>query len=324
MRILVTGGAGFIGSHLVDRLMGMGSYVRVVDDLSTGNLANIKPWLDTPRFEFIQGDLRSKGIAGKVMKDIDLVFHLASNPEVRVDVVDPSTHFSENLVVTFNVLEAMREKDVKIIVFTSTSTVYGEPNIFPTPENYAPLRPISVYGASKLGCEALISSFCHTFDFQGLIFRLANIVGSRAKRGVIVDFIRKLRQNPNYLEILGDGNQEKSYLHINDCVDAMILASDRFVDGGGPFEVYNIGSRDWIEVKRIAEVVVEEMGLENVEFKFTGGFDGGRGWRGDVRKMLLSVRKLSELGWMPKLDSEQAVRLACREILRSRKSEVLL
>lgn len=315
MKILVTGGAGFIGSHLVDRLMLIGSRVRIIDNLSTGNLTNIEPWLDDSRLEFIQGDLKDKSVAGKVMGDIDLVFHLASNPEVRTDVADPITHFNENLMVTFNVLEAMRENNVKLIVFTSTSTVYGEPNVLPTPEDYGPLEPISTYGASKLGCEALISSFCHTFALRGLILRLANIVGDRARHGVIVDFIKKLQRNPSQLEILGDGNQEKAYLHIDDCVDVVILTSNRFIGGGVSFEVYNIGSSDQINVKQIAEIVAEEMGLENVKFELTGGVDGGRGWKGDVKKMSLSIEKLSKLGWEPKLNSERAIRRASQEIL---------
>ena len=315
MTVLITGGAGFIGSHLVDRIMAKGRPVRVVDNLSTGSLVNLNSWLDNPQFKFIQGDIKNKNVARKVMKGVDLVFHLASNPEVRVDVVDPDTHFRENLVATFNVLEAMRTNDVSYIVFTSSSTVYGEPNVFPTPVNYTPLHPISVYGASKLGCEALISSFCHTFHIRGLILRLANIVGRRAKHGILVDFIRKLQCDPSQLEILGDGNQEKSYLHIDDCIDAMILATEHFLKGSSSFEVYNIGSRDQVKVRRIAEIVAEEMGLENIEFRFAGGIDGGRGWKGDVKKMLLSVEKLSRLGWRPKLDSEQAIRRATRELL---------
>jgi UDP-glucose 4-epimerase len=249
---------------------------------------------------------------------VEVVFHLAANPEVRVGEVDPSVHFRENLLVTFNVLEAMgKSSAAKLIVFFSSSTVYGEPAVFPTCEDYGPLLPISVYGASKLGCEALICAYCYTFGVRGLVFRLANIVGGRSSHGVIIDFVRKLRENPRELEILGDGSQSKSYLHVKDCVDAVFHALKHFLDKKGALEVYNVGSLDKVDVKRIAEIVSEEMGLQNVEFKLTGGVDGGRGWKGDVKTMLLSADKLSNLGWKPSLNSEEAVRLSCRELLRS-------
>jgi len=316
----VTGGAGFIGSHLVVRLMDMGYFVRVVDNLSSGSLTNIERWSGSSGFEFVRGDLKELAVAQKSVEGVEVVFHLAANPEVRVGEVDPSVHFRENLLVTFNALEAMREsRSAKVIVFLSSSTIYGEPEEFPTSEDYGPLLPISVYGASKLGCESLISSYCHMFGLRGVILRLANIVGARSAHGVIVDFIRKLRQNPKELEILGDGNQRKSYLHVKDFVDAVFLALRSFLDDGKVVEVYNVGSFDQVNVKRIAEIVSEEMGLQNLEFKLTGGVDGGRGWRGDVKTMLLSADKLLNLGWKPSLNSEEAVRLSCRELLGSMK-----
>ncbi|MDI6905792.1 MAG: NAD-dependent epimerase/dehydratase family protein, partial [Candidatus Bathyarchaeia archaeon] len=266
----------------------------------------------------VQGDLKDLAVAERAVKDVEVVFHLAANPEVRVAEIDPSVHLHENLLTTFNVLEAMRKSSAtKLIVFFSSSTVYGEPAEFPTGEDYGPLLPISVYGASKLGCESLISAYSHTFGIRGLIFRLANIVGGRSRHGVIVDFIRKLQENPKVLEILGDGSQSKSYLHVEDCVDAVFLALKPFLDEKEAFEVYNVGSLDRVDVKRIAEIVCEEMGLQGLEFRFTGGVDGGRGWMGDVKTMLLSADKLFNLGWKPALSSEEAVRLGCRELLRS-------
>ena len=317
--VLVTGGAGFIGSHLVDCLMRMGCSVRVIDNLSGGGLDNVKGWLSDSRFEFVRGDLKDLSVAEKAVDGVEVVFHLAANPEVRVAEVDPSIHFRENLLTTFNVLESMRKSETaRLIVFFSSSTVYGEPEKFPTSEDYGPLLPISVYGASKLGCESLISAYCHTFGVRGLIFRLANVVGGRSTHGVIVDFVHKLQKNPGELEILGDGNQSKSYMHIEDCVDAVFLALRRFLDDEKEvFEVFNVGSLDRVDVKRIAEIVCEEMGLEGLEFRFTGGVDGGRGWRGDVKTMLLSLDSLLNLGWRPKLNSEEAVRLSCRELLQS-------
>lgn len=316
--VLVTGGAGFIGSHLVDRLMRMGCFVRVVDDLSGGCLGNVEGWVDSRNFEFVRGDLKDLGVAEKAVGGVDVVFHLAANPEVRVAEVDPSVHFRENLLTTFNVLEAVRKSEsARLVVFFSSSTVYGEPVVFPTCEDYGPLLPISVYGASKLGCEALICAYCHTFGVRGLIFRLANVVGGRSSHGVIVDFVRKLRENPKVLEILGDGTQSKSYLHVEDLVDAIFLGLRRFLDEEKALEVYNVGSLDRVDVRCVAEIVCDEMGLEDLEFRFTGGVDGGRGWRGDVKTMLLSVDKLLSLGWRPRFNSEEAVRLSCREFLRS-------
>lgn len=317
-RVLVTGGAGFIGSHLVDRLMQIGMFVRVVDNLSSGCLENVKGWLSDSRFEFVHGDLKDLGVAEEAVNGVEVVFHLAANPEVRVAEVDPSIHFRENLLTTFNVLEAMRKSEsARLVVFFSSSTVYGEPEMFPTPEDYGPLLPISVYGASKLGCESLISSYCYTFGLNVLIFRLANIIGDRSTHGVIVDFINKLRRNSEVLEILGDGNQSKSYLHVKDLIDAIFLVLKCFLDEKKTIEVYNVGSLDKVDVKRIAEIIAEEMGLRNLKFRFTGGVDGGRGWKGDVKTMLLSLDKLLGLGWKPTLNSEEAIRISCRELFQS-------
>jgi Nucleoside-diphosphate-sugar epimerases len=217
---------------------------------------------------------------------------------------------SQNIITTYNVLESMRRHDVRRIAFTSTSTVYGEAQTVPTPEEYGPLLPISLYGASKLSCEALISSYSHTFGMQAWIYRFANIVGNRGTHGVIFDFIRKLRDDPKKLTILGDGRQSKSYLHIDDCVDAMLFVVANARD---PVNVYNIGSNDRFDVKGIARVVSEEMGLNDVSFEYTGG---DRGWKGDVPFMALSVEKLKNLGWKPAHNSEESVRLCVKELLK--------
>jgi UDP-glucose 4-epimerase len=318
-KILITGGAGFIGSHLVDRLM-MGSHnVTVFDNLSNGSLKNLESWLENEHFRFIKGDLKKLGDVGEAVKGIELVFHLAANPEVRLGETNPYIHFQENLMATFNLLEAVRKSaSAKTFVFFSTSTVYGEAAILPTPENYGPSIPISTYGASKLGCEALVSSYAHTFGLRALILRVANVVGSRANHGVIIDFINKLETDPRRLEILGDGTQKKSYLHIEDFIDATLRLTSRFLDDEKKVDIYNVGSVDQIEVKKIAEVVAEEIGFRDVDFVFTGGVDGGRGWLGDVKIMLLSIDKLMKTGWKPKYNSEQAVRLAVKAILKER------
>lgn len=318
MRILVTGGAGFIGSHLVDRLMEQGYNVRVVDDLSAGTLENIKRWINNRRFEFLKGDLRDKEVAEKAVKGIEVVFHLAANPEVRIGAQSPELLYETNVLITYNLLEAMRKEKVKYLVFTSSSTVYGDARIIPTPEDYAPLEPISVYGGAKLAAEALISGYSHTFDIKSLIFRLANIIGERSNHGVIYDFINKLKANPNRLEILGDGTQRKSYLHVSDTVEGMLYLFEKFREEGKIYDVYNLGSDDWITVREIAEIVSKEMGL-NPEFYFTGGVDGGRGWKGDVKFMRLSIEKAKSKGWKPKMNSYEAVRRTVQELLRTLK-----
>ena len=317
-RVLVTGGAGFVGSHLVDALMVRGFRVRVVDDLSGGSLRNVEGWMGDSRFELVRGDLRDPAVAERSVDGVELVFHLAANPDVRLGESEPAVHFSENLLMTFNVLEAMRKSEkARHIVYASTSTVYGEAKVFPTPEDYGPLLPISVYGAAKLGCEALISSYCHTFGLSGVLLRFANVVGTRAKHGVIVDFIGKLKQNPEELEILGDGKQKKSYLHVKDLVNGFFAVLPR-LDRAGSVEAFNVGSSDWVDVKRIAEVVCEEMNV-NPRFKFSDVLGDGRGWKGDVRTMRLAVEKIMGLGWKPELTSEEAVRQGCVEVLEEMK-----
>jgi UDP-glucose 4-epimerase len=309
------GGAGFIGSHLVDALMVRGDEVCVFDNLSTGSLENVRHWLGSSDFTFIKGDLLSSADLEKLeVKRYSVIFHLAANPEVKIGSKNPSIHFQQNIVATHNLLELVRKAESRpTLVFASSSTVYGEASRIPTPEDYAPLKPISIYGASKLACEALIAAYAYTYGFNAVIYRLANIVGPRSRHGVIYDFIQKLRRNPRELEVLGDGTQAKSYLHVDDCVEAMLLGLER---SSGQVEVFNVGSEDQVDVKTIAKIVAEEMELKDVKLAFTGGVDGGRGWKGDVKNMLLDISKLKALGWRPKLNSEQAVREAARSLIR--------
>jgi UDP-glucose 4-epimerase len=310
-KIIVTGGAGFIGSHIVDRLLLRGDEVIVIDNLSSGKMDFLKEHADNPDLKFIKLDLLDMENLKKTVKDADAVFHLAANPDVRLGVSDTRVHLEQNIIATYNLLEAMRINKMKNILFTSTSTVYGEATIIPTPENYGPLVPISLYGASKLACEALITSYCSTFDMNSWLFRFANIVGPRGTHGIIIDFINKLRKDPDSLEILGDGKQNKSYIHIYDCVEAILFAMENSTE---MVNIFNIGSDDTINSTRIGEIVVEEMGLQNVEFKYTGG---SRGWKGDVPKMLLSIDKIRSLGWKPVYNSEKSVRDTTRSLLNN-------
>ena len=310
MKCVVTGGAGFIGSHLVDVLMASGNEVTVVDNLSGGKREFLQPHEGNRRFRFVETDLSREGFVCEDFKGADMVFHLAANPDVRTGATDTKTPIRQNVMATYNVLESMRLNGVSRIAFTSTSTIYGEATVVPTPEDYGPLLPISLYGASKLSCEALISSYCHTFGMTSWIYRFANIVGDRGTHGVIFDFIKKLRADPEKLTILGDGRQSKSYLHISDCVEAMLFVVKNARE---QVNVYNIGSDDRFDVTGIARVVAEEMGLKDVAFEYTGG---DRGWKGDVPFMALSIGKIKGLGWKPTHGSEASVRLCVKQLLR--------
>jgi UDP-glucose 4-epimerase len=311
-RILITGCGGFIGSHLTDKLLACDNVVVGVDDFSAGKRTFLKNAISRPDFRLIEGDLLSMSLDG-AFEDVEVLCHFAANPDVRIGISDTSVHFRQNLEVTYRLLEAAKRTGVTDVVFPSTSTVYGEASVMPTTETYGPLIPISMYGASKLGCEALISAYCHVFDLSSVIFRFANVVGSRSTHNVLHDFVGKLRENPKELEILGAApGTSKSYIHINDCLDGMLLGAEK---GRKQVEIFNVGSRDRIEVRDIADIVVQELGLKSVRYNWTGGVMNGRGWIGDVREMLLSTDKLEGLGWKPRLSSAEAIRAAVREIL---------
>jgi UDP-glucose 4-epimerase len=305
---VVTGGAGFIGSHLVDALVRRGERVLVIDSLTAGSRDNLAEHLDEGRVTLVQADLLEDGWQSS-LAGATRVFHLAADPDVRQSAISPDSQIRNNILGTYRVLEAMRTGGVREIAFTSTSTVYGEATVIPTPEDYTPLEPVSVYGASKLACEALISSYSHSFGMKAWVYRFANIIGARSGHGVITDFIRKLREDPKVLEILGDGRQSKSYLEVGECVRAMLYAVDHAQDR---FNVFNIGSEDWVDVRRIADIVVEEMGIAGVKYRFTGG---DRGWVGDVPRMQLSVDRIRALGWAPEIGSAESVRSAVRAML---------
>jgi UDP-glucose 4-epimerase len=314
---IVTGGAGFIGSYLTEELLSRNCKVTVVDDFSAGKMENIQHLVKNPSLKVVREDLRKPRQLDKIVAKHDLIFHLAANPEVRVGQTEPKVHFEENVLATFNLLEAVRKAGAeKVLVFTSTSTVYGEASVMPTPEDYGPCVPISTYGASKLASEALITSYVHTFNHKGLILRLANVIGPKSNHGVIFDFIRKILANPKELEILGDGTQEKSYLYITDLIGAVMHLTEHCLENSGKTAIYNVGSKDKITVREIAKTVAAEMGCPRIRYRFTGGVDGGRGWKGDVKSMQLSIRKLLDTGWKPRFSSRQAVKLAAHELSR--------
>jgi UDP-glucose 4-epimerase len=303
-RVLVTGGAGFVGSHLADHLAGEND-VRIVDSFVNGS----SEWVPTEA-EVVEGDLTDPTVVeAAITADLDIVFHFAADK--AVDSEDPNAQFGRNNAMTERVLARMREVGVTSVAFTSSSTVYGNAPR-PTPEDFAPLEPISMYGASKLACESLISVYAHSHDFTAWNFRFANIVGPRLQLGAVIpDFIAKLEEDPSTLEILGDGRQEKSYMHISECTEAMIHAIET---ADAPVNTYNLGTRTTTSVTRIGEVVAEEMGVDP-DFEFTGG---SQGWTGDVPRMRLSIEKLGALGWRPEDSSDDAVRRATRELLDER------
>jgi len=312
LKILVTGGAGFIGSHLVDHLLSKGYQVRAFDNLSAGKLSNLIQWSEELNFEFIKGDLLDHASLKSALRGCTAVYHLAANPEVRSYKASSYDHFRQNIEGTFNLLEAIRENGgIQFLGFTSTSTVYGEASVIPTPETYAPLKPISNYGASKLAAEALICSYAAIHKFRAGIFRLANIIGPRSDHGVIYDFINKLKANPAELEVLGDGSQSKSYLYIDDCIRGMLTSLESFNE---QVDIFNIGSEDRLIVMKIAEIVINAMKLSNVAIRTTGGVDGGRGWKGDVKIMQLDTSNLKKHGWKPKHNSVEAVKLTAKSL----------
>ena len=302
MRALVTGGAGFIGSHLVDELVDAGYSVKIIDNLSSGNLALVNHQIAAGNAEFIEGDITSIDDVIQATKEVDVVFHMAANPDIRLGTQVTDTDLKQGTIATYNILEAMRINNVNKIVFASSSVVYGEDAPMPTPESFGPCLPISLYGASKVGSEGLITSWVGTFDFQAWIFRFANIIGNRGTHGVIFDFIHKLKRDNSRLEVLGNGLQEKSYMEVKDCVRGMMHI---FNTSTSPINLYNLGSHDTCSVRRIAEIVVEETGCRDATIEYTGG---DRGWAGDIPRAMLSIEKMLSTGYDVKYNSEAAVR----------------
>lgn len=312
--VLVTGGAGFIGSHLVDRLLLEGWNVRVLDNFSSGRLENLGGHKGDGGVEVLNADLKDPAAALKAAAGVEAVFHFAANPEVRVSTTNPEIHFSENVVATFNLLEAVRKAGVEQLVFASSSSVYGEPEAIPVDET-APLKPVSVYGASKAACENLLQAYSRLYGLRAVALRYANVVGSRLRHGVVYDFIVKLLNQPDRLEILGDGTQTRSYIHVSDAVEATLAA---WQGSAGAFEAYNVGSEDWVNVNEIAEIVTSVMGLKDVKYTYRPVLHGV-GWPGDVKQIALAINRLKRLGWKPRMRSREALSDAARSILRELK-----
>lgn len=305
-RFFIVGGAGFIGSHFVDRLLSDSAttHVTVFDNFASGRMGHIERHTRDERLRVVQGDVKELEPLTEAMSGHDVVIHLASNPDIARAVQEPQVDFWEGTYLTQNVVEAMRRSTPKRILYASGSGVYGDLELYEADEDFGPLVPISTYGASKLAGEALIASYCHMFGLTARVFRFGNVVGPRQTHGVGYDFVRRLSQNPAELEILGDGTQSKSYIHVEDVMSAVLLAHEHAV---GTFSAYNVATGDYITVREIADLAVECMNLDprEVTYRFTGG---NRGWRGDVPIVRLSTSRIRALGWTCKRMTREALK----------------
>lgn len=304
-KALVTGGLGFIGSHLVDRLLDEGWSVTVLDNLSTGHRANLAHRADDPSLRITEGDIRDTGDVGAVIVGCDAVFHLAAHAMMRVSLSDHKTDLDNNLLGTLNVIESMISHDVPDLIFSSTSALYGEAEVVPTPERYLGTQT-SLYGAAKLAAEAYACAYTEFSPLRLWAFRFGTVLGKRCRRGAIWDFTHKLWQTPDVLEILGNGKQQKDYLSVQDCVSGIMTGYDKASDR---VNIFNLGLEEQTRVDELAEIVIAEMGLSDVQRRYTGG---EHGWVGDNPVVYLASEKLRSLGWRPLVSPREAIRLTAR------------
>jgi UDP-glucose 4-epimerase len=313
MIYFITGGAGFIGSCIVDRVIDKNE-ITVYDNLSSGKEEHLSHHFGDKSFKFVKADLLDFDRVVREMKGHETVWHIAANPDIRKGTESSRYDLEQNTLVTYNVLEAARRNDINSVVFSSTSTIYGPAKVIPTPEDYGPCLPISLYGASKLACEGLVSAYSSLYGIRAWIFRFANIIGKRSTHGILPDLVDKLNKDRSKLEVLGDGNQRKSYLLVEDTVDGMFFGFERAKE---QLNYFNLGASDQITVKRIVEILLEEANLRSTKIDYTGG---ERGWKGDVPRFLLSPEKMAKLGWRAKHSSEEAVRIAAKIVVKERLS----
>lgn len=313
MKAFITGGAGFIGSTMVEKLIkDPGNEIVVYDNFLTGKNEYVEKHLTNKRFKLIKGDLLDLPFLKESIRGCDTVFHFAANADIAKAMIETDLDLKLTVIVTYNLVEAMRLNNVKKIVYSSGSGVYGDVGYTETPEDFGPLLPTSMYGASKLGAEGIISAFCHMFDMQSWIFRFANVIGENQTHGVGFDFIRKLKQDPKKLLILGDGTQSKSYIHVEDVLGAIMHVFERTNE---TVNVFNVATGDYMTVNEIADVVVKEMGLQNVHYEYTGG---KRGWKGDVPIVRFNLNKIKKLGWECKYSSKEALTRSIKQMLNNK------
>ena len=300
MQVLVTGAAGFIGSNMVDRLLSAGHSVVGFDNLSTGQRSFLESATSHPKFTLHEADLLDRDLLSRAMKGTELVIHFAANADVRFGTDHPRKDLEQNTIATWNVLEAMREQGCKRIVFSSTGSVYGEPDIFPTPETCPFPVQTSLYGASKLAAEGLIQAYCEGFGMQGYIFRFVSILGERYSHGHVFDFYHQLAEHPEHLHVLGNGHQKKSYLYVQDCIDAILLALEK---ADSKINIFNLGTDEYCEVNDSIGWICEHLGL-HPKLTYSGG---ERGWIGDSPFIFLDCSRIHALGWQPRFTIKQAV-----------------
>lgn len=314
MKAFVTGGAGFIGSNLAGRLLKSGAIVTAYDNLLLGRRKFVAPFLKNKKFRFIKADILTDKKLVSRLKGYDVVFHMSANSDIPMGIAQTDYDLKLNTIATQKLLDAMRKCGVKKIVFASTSAIYGDAKIKPTPESYGPLFPESLYGASKLAAEGLITAFAVCHGIQAWIFRFSNVAGINGTHGVMIDFIEKLKRKPGFLKVLGDGNQAKPYIHVDECVDGMIFG---FGHAKEKINCFNLTCEGATNVKKIAEWILKEM-KPDIPIKFTGG---KRGWPGDIPQVRLDGKKMARLGWRPRLTSDEAVKKAIRELVKQRVGE---
>jgi UDP-glucose 4-epimerase len=307
-KVLVFGGAGFIGSHLCEQLIQKGASVTVFDNLQTGRTSNLAKILKHPRFRFIEAEVRDRKKVNKAVPGHDIIFHFCDDSDIRSAAEHPDSYVEQNIMGLFYVLEAMRKNGIRTILFPSSTTVFGELANPPASESHGPMVPLNLYGGAKLAAEGLISGWAHTYDFQAVVFRFVGIIGGRMDHGVVHDFVRKLQKDPSQLQILGDGSQKRSFVLVDDCVEAMLLAMAKTRKN---YSLVHIGNVDDISIKNTAGVITDVMKLKGVKFSFTGGKVG---WKGDVTSNFIRTETLTALGWKPRHSSREAVHEAARRL----------
>ncbi len=314
-RWFVTGGAGFIGSHVVDLLVSAGCKVTVVDNLSLSTDKHIAAYAKEGKITFIQKDLRDLDVVTEAMAGHDIVWHLAANTDIPSGFTKHRIDLDNDVIVTWNVLEAMTKNGIKEMLFSSTGAVYGDAIQGTFKESSGPLLPLSLYGAGKAACEAFIAAYCNLFGLHVWVYRFGNVIGERTNHGILYDFIAKLKKSPQELEVLGTGKGEKNYFLVEECIHGMLYTYHRVPAGPFPILV-NLGTDSTSKIMEIASIIIEEMGLSDVKYRFTGT---PRGWPGDQPVVLLDTTKVHELGWYAKRTSNEAVRSAVRRLLGTEK-----
>jgi len=312
-RHFVTGGAGFIGSHLVDRLLSEGKHVTVYDNMVQGRPHLVEMHKKLPNYKFVKADMMDSQALKREMAGHDFVWHFGANADIPGGIEDTMLDLENGTIATRNVLEAMKENGIKHVVYTSSSTVYGELSMSRVAEDMGPMLPISLYGASKLAGEALMTSYGCLFGIQSWIFRFGNVMGGRMNHGVVFDFIQKLIKNSKELEVLGDGNQEKNFFLVEECLQGIYTIVE---NTNKPFDAFNLGSETTILVKDLAAIVIKEMGLSGVKLKFTGGRSG---WIGDVPAVIYNVDKATAAGWKAKHSSAEAIQICTQRLMKEAK-----